>query len=241
MAIAANDLETLMPVLNVIARVAINGAPSPIPRSQPLHHDSVAGQFSDSTFGNIDELARQIRENHPDIPDMDAILTSGVPRAANEAGNLCDNGPPEKPCHSPRAATRQQVVLVVEDEILIRLTIANYLRDAGYSVVEAANAAEALAVFASGEPVDVVFTDVQMPGAMDGLMLVHWVHEHHPGTQVLVTSGKGDTALSSGLVPYDAFFSKPYPPEEVANRIHSLLGPDETGLRAEPLKVLKVH
>jgi CheY-like chemotaxis protein len=120
--------------------------------------------------------------------------------------------------------TRPRVVLVVEDEILVRLTIADYLRGAGYSVIEAADAAEALAVFASGEAVDVVFTDVQMPGSMDGLMLVRWIHEHHPGIQVLITSGRGDSALSSGLITDHAFFPKPYPLDEVASRIHSLLG-----------------
>lgn len=121
------------------------------------------------------------------------------------------------------AATRRRGVLVVEDEILVRLTIADHLRGAGYEVVEAANATEAIAVFASGELVDIVFTDVQMPGAMDGLMLARWVHEHHPGIHVLVTSGKGDAAVSSGLVPDGAFFSKPYPLEAVATRIQSLL------------------
>jgi DNA-binding NtrC family response regulator len=119
--------------------------------------------------------------------------------------------------------TRRQAVLVVEDEILVRLTVADYLRGVGYGVVEAANATEALEVFASGEPVDVVFTDVQMPGDMDGLMLVRWVYEHHPGVEVLVTSGKGDAAVSSGLIPDDAFFSKPYALDDVASRIHSLL------------------
>jgi CheY-like chemotaxis protein len=120
-------------------------------------------------------------------------------------------------------ATRRRVVLVVEDEALVRLTIADYLRDCGYAVAEAADANEALEIFASGEPVDVVFTDVQMPGAMDGLMLVRWVDEHYPGIQVLVTSGKGDAALSSGLIPDHAFFSKPYALEEVVGRIYSLL------------------
>jgi CheY-like chemotaxis protein len=112
--------------------------------------------------------------------------------------------------------------LVVEDEILVRLTIADCLRAAGYVVVEAANATEALAVLTSGEPVDVIFTDVRMPGAMDGLMLARWVHEHHSRIQVLVTSGNGDAAVSSGLIPDDTFFSKPYAVEEVAGRIRSL-------------------
>jgi Response regulator receiver domain len=78
--------------------------------------------------------------------------------------------------HAPQAseATRRRVILVVEDELLVRLTIPDYLRDAGYAVVEAANATEALEIFASGEPVDAVFTDVEMPDAMNGLMLKCW-------------------------------------------------------------------
>jgi two-component system, response regulator PdtaR len=118
---------------------------------------------------------------------------------------------------------RQPVVLVVEDDVLVCFAIADYLRNACYAVIEAANANEALEVFASGVQVDVVFTDVQMPGAMDGLMLGLWVYEHHPHVQVLVTSGKGDAARSSGLITDDAFFAKPYRLEAVAARIHSLV------------------
>lgn len=117
--------------------------------------------------------------------------------------------------------TRQRVILVVKDEILVRFTVADYLRDVGYSVIEAANAGEAIEVFASVEAVDVVFTDVQMPGVMDGLRLARWVQRHHPRTEVLVTSGKGDDVVSSGLVADDAFFSKPYRLEAVAARIRA--------------------
>ncbi len=159
MAITDNDLEILIPVLNVIAQVAVNGAPSLVPRSQPHHYDPVTGQL-------LDELVRHIRKNHPDIPDNDTISTSG-----DKAGDLCDDGPPKEPYHLRRAATRRQVLLIVEDEIPVWSTIARYLRDAGFVVVEAANAAKALEVFASGEPVDVIFADGQMPGAGDRLML----------------------------------------------------------------------
>jgi two-component system, response regulator PdtaR len=126
-------------------------------------------------------------------------------------------------CELAHELARWPVILVVEDDVLVRLTIADYLRDARYAVIEAANANEALEVFASGERVDVVFTDVQMPGAMDGLMLVLWVYEHHPHVQVLVTSGNGDVAVSSGLVAGDAFFAKPYRLEAVGARIRSLV------------------
>jgi CheY-like chemotaxis protein len=119
--------------------------------------------------------------------------------------------------------SRQPAVLVVEDDVLVRLAIADHLRDGRYAVIEAANAAEALEVFASGEPVDVVFTDVQMPGSMNGLLLALWLYQHHPRVQVLVTSGKNDAAVSSGLVAEDLFFAKPYRLEAVAARIRSLV------------------
>jgi two-component system, response regulator PdtaR len=120
-------------------------------------------------------------------------------------------------------APRQAVVLVVEDDVLVRLAIADHLRDASCTVIEAGNAAEALEVFLAGEPVDVVFTDVQMPGPMNGLLLALWLYRHHPHVQVLVTSGKNDAAVSSGLVAQDLFFAKPYRLEAVAARIRSLM------------------
>jgi DNA-binding NtrC family response regulator len=115
------------------------------------------------------------------------------------------------------------LVLIVEDDFLLRFSTAEDLRSAGYEVAEAADAGEAIAILDSGESVDVVFTDVRMPGALDGLMLVHWVREHHPGTEVLVTSGEGDAAVSSGLVEGEGFFSKPYALKEVGSHIRSVL------------------
>jgi len=70
-----------------------------------------------------------------------------------------------------RDNARAAIVLVVEDEILIRAPVAEYLRRLRYTVVEAADAAEAIAVFVSGELIDVVICDVDMPGTMDGLGL----------------------------------------------------------------------
>jgi CheY-like chemotaxis protein len=128
-----------------------------------------------------------------------------------------------------REASRQPAVLVVEDDVLVRLAIADHLRDARYAVIEASNAAEALEVFASGTPVDVVFTDVQMPGSMNGLLLALWLYEHYPHVQVLVTSGKNHAAASSGLIAKNSFFDKPYRFEAVAARIRSLMERCECG------------
>jgi len=116
---------------------------------------------------------------------------------------------------------RQPVVLVVEDEVLIRSAVAEYLRISGNLVVEAANAAEAISVFAAGVSIDVVFSDIQMPGTMDGLSLARWVHHHHPGIHVVLTSGNADAARAIEIA--ELFFPKPYRTAELAMRIRLLL------------------
>ena len=120
---------------------------------------------------------------------------------------------------------RQPVVLVVEDEILLRRTTAEYLRLSGYRVLEVPNAEEAVAVFASGKPVDVVFSDVSLSAAMDGLMLARWLHRSHPEIPVMLTSGYGSSARRAAieLVGNRFFLSKPYRQAEAVNRICALL------------------
>ena len=117
---------------------------------------------------------------------------------------------------------RQAIVLVVEDEILIRAAVAEYLRISGYTVVEAADAAEAIAVFVSGEPIDVVMCDVDMPGTMDGLSLARWINRHHCTLPVLLTSGRG-VVLAAGERLADFFIAKPFRLGELAHRIRSML------------------
>jgi CheY-like chemotaxis protein len=122
---------------------------------------------------------------------------------------------------SHEEATRQPAVLVVEDEILIRSAVAEFLRGAGYKVIEAANAAEAVAVFASGTQIDLVFSDINMPGPMDGFGLVGWITDHHPGIQVILTSAISH-ARRAGEIGVD-FLRKPYRLAEAVRRIGSLL------------------
>jgi CheY-like chemotaxis protein len=122
---------------------------------------------------------------------------------------------------SQEEATRQRAVLVVEDEILIRAAVAEFLRGAGYKVMEAANAAEAVAVFASRTQVDLVFSDINMPGPMDGVDLGRWIADYHPGIHVILTSAISHArrAGESGA----GFLMKPYRLAEAARRIASLL------------------
>lgn len=80
-----------------------------------------------------------------------------------------------------------RTVLLVEDEVLVRMSISRQLRDCGYAVIEAANADEALVVLQHGEiKVDIVLTDIEMPGSMDGFALSTWVRKNHPGIEVIL-------------------------------------------------------
>jgi DNA-binding NtrC family response regulator len=124
-------------------------------------------------------------------------------------------------------ATRRPIVLVVEDEILIRSPVAEFLRAAGYKIVEAANAAEAVAVFVTGTVIDLVFSDLDMPGPMDGVGLALWISHHHPGVHVILTSGIRNAARA-GEIPA-VFLSKPYRLAEVARCIGSLLEEPQRG------------
>src|ERR1043166_7949738 len=79
-------------------------------------------------------------------------------------------------------------VLVVEDEVLIRLMIAEYLREFGYRVLEARNGEEAKNILGNEDEVGVVFSDVRMPGSIDGLALARWISRNKPEIGILLTS-----------------------------------------------------
>ena len=119
------------------------------------------------------------------------------------------------------AATRQ-CILIVEDELLTRIAAAEFLRDCGFAVIEAANAEEARLVVASRANVDLVFTDIQMPGDMDGRGLVGWLAHHKPNLPVILTSARleGD-AVSRGQ---RRFVRKPYQLSDIERQIRELLG-----------------
>jgi CheY-like chemotaxis protein len=116
---------------------------------------------------------------------------------------------------------RRLTVLVAEDEIMIRHPLAEYLRGTGYLIVEAANAEEAIAVFAAKIPIDVVFSDVHMPGPIDGFGLARWIRRRHPGVRIVITSGAGNEAGAAQVA--EVFLAKPYQVAEVAARIGRLL------------------
>ena len=115
-------------------------------------------------------------------------------------------------------------VLVVEDEMMVRMPIAEYLRDCGYNVVEACNASEAIIAMDAEDTVSLVFSDIRMPGKMDGFGLAEWFRSHYPDVPVLLTSGyNGGRSLSAASIPAIRFIEKPYSQTQVEQRIASLL------------------
>jgi two-component system, response regulator PdtaR len=104
---------------------------------------------------------------------------------------------------------QKPVVLIVEDEFLIALNAADFLQKAGYRTIEVGNADDAVAMLENREDIGVVFTDVRMPGSMDGLQLAHCVRDRWPPVKVLVTSGHH--TFREGDLPFGGMFiSKPY-------------------------------
>ena len=105
-------------------------------------------------------------------------------------------------------------VLVVEDELLVRMGISLDLADSGYSVIEATCAAEALAVLEAGRRIDLVFSDINMPGPIDGVGLCRVLRRRWPHIPVILTSAHGRPA-AQGLGADLLFIAKPYLPTAV--------------------------
>ena len=102
-------------------------------------------------------------------------------------------------------------VLVVEDEVLVRMVLADELAETGFSVVEAASADAAIELLAGGLAPSAVVTDVRMPGQHDGLGLAAWLREHRPRVPVILTSGFVRAADAVAVNPATvAVLSKPY-------------------------------
>lgn len=116
-------------------------------------------------------------------------------------------------------------VLVVEDEILIRMAISECLQDSGFDVFEAENAAAAIAILDRNAHIRALFTDVDMPGTMDGLQLAAHVRDRWPPIKIIVASGHRRVA-DEMLPRHGRFFAKPYNPESVISSIRELVAQD---------------
>src|SRR5712671_1696141 len=116
------------------------------------------------------------------------------------------------------------VVLVVEDEMLLRMRAVDMVEDAGYTSVEAVDADEAVAILESRSDIALMFTDIQMPGSMNGLKLAHTVHERWPPIKIILVSGQ--LKLTNLDIPVDScFFGKPLEAEAVIAQMRSMIRP----------------
>lgn len=111
------------------------------------------------------------------------------------------------------------VVLVVEDEPLVLMMALDIIEDAGFEVLSACNAEEAMAILESRDDIGIIFTDINMPGLMNGLLLAHAVRGRWPPIEIIVTSAK---ALESALPDRNRFLPKPYGAGELSKAVREL-------------------
>jgi CheY-like chemotaxis protein len=122
----------------------------------------------------------------------------------------------------PEHPAPPETILFVEDEALIRMDMAEFLRECGYRVHEAANASEAVEALESKFAVALAFTDVNLPEGMNGLELAEWIFNNRPGVKVVVTSGDAPrTEVPRTVQP---LLVKPYTGRDLLDRIKRALG-----------------
>jgi CheY-like chemotaxis protein len=112
-------------------------------------------------------------------------------------------------------------VLVVEDELLSRLHAVRLVEDAGYAAIEASNADDAIAILEARKDIRIVFTDIDMPGSMDGLRLTRAIRDRWPPIELILTSGHFGVS-DSDLPARGRFFAKPYRDEEIISTLRQL-------------------
>jgi CheY-like chemotaxis protein len=111
------------------------------------------------------------------------------------------------------------------------MVLAEALREPGYRVIEAKSGDEAMTVMQSGTPVDLLITDVRMPGLLDGLALAQRVREGHPGTRIVIAASSIEDLRPNDV---DGIFEKPYAVEDVVNHANRLLaGPHDPDVLTE--------
>jgi CheY-like chemotaxis protein len=120
-------------------------------------------------------------------------------------------------------ASTRPVVLIVEDEFLLRMDAVDMIAAAGFDVVETGDADEAIGILESRRDITVVFTDIQIPGSMDGLNLARAIRGRWPPIKILATSGLVDVG-EKDLPEGGRFLPKPYHPRQLARVLRELTG-----------------
>src|SRR3954465_4693459 len=114
-------------------------------------------------------------------------------------------------------------VLVVEDEMVLRMRAVDIVEDAGFNAIQAVNADEALSILESRSDISLLFSDIQMPGSIDGLKLAHAVHHRWPAIKIILVSGQ--VKVSDGDRPADSrFFGKPLVVKQMIGELQQMVG-----------------
>lgn len=126
-----------------------------------------------------------------------------------------------------------ETVLIVDAEILVRMAIAQYLRDCGFRVIEAMNGDEAMIVLEKLDiSVHAVLSDTQMPGNMDGFGLAKWIREHRPSVPVILVGSPASAAnAAANLCEGGPILAKPYEPQLLVDKIRQMLA---SAMRSSP-------
>ncbi|RYG02511.1 MAG: response regulator [Caulobacteraceae bacterium] len=118
---------------------------------------------------------------------------------------------------------KPSIVLVVEDELMLRMRAVDIVQDAGFEPLEAISADEAISILESRDDISVLFTDIQMPGSMDGLKLAHLTHQRWPHIRIMLVSGQ--IAVTDADAPDDSkFFPKPLEIEQMILELQQMVG-----------------
>src|SRR5882757_2022411 len=124
-------------------------------------------------------------------------------------------------------------VLVVEDELVLRMRAVDIVEDAGFIAIEAVNADQALSILESRSDISLLFTDIQMPGSMDGLKLAYAVHKRWPGIKIILVSGQ--VKLTDVDKPANSrFFGKPLEVKQMIAELQEMVGAGALAIVAEP-------
>jgi CheY-like chemotaxis protein len=169
--------------------------------------------------------------NHPNRKSVAVPLDK---RGESEKQTAVDDGdvivadpkaPEEKrtPSHRKHTASEAPLILVVDDDDDVRKFAARVLRDKGYRVIEAANGGVALVLLQQGLPIELLFTDVVMPGEPDGLALAERAKKLHPDLRVLYATGFAGAHRFGRHAVHGKVLSKPYRPRQLTSEIEQLI------------------
>jgi CheY-like chemotaxis protein len=152
------------------------------------------------------------------LPHADHYSTTGAKDAERGMGQASDAGGGQDGVRQDPAT-----ILVVEDEALIRMVIADHLRDAGFAVLEARSADEALRMLDEAQSIHIVFSDINLPGSNNGIDLAQWLRANRPAVPVVLTSGVGARDMPAELRGAVPMIMKPYDLDVVLRRLKTLL------------------